>query len=84
MNLVNSLNIVRGSGTVETTAGMNVQFDQANGGVFLHDQSGATGHVIYGSDELVNPGTTVPFTIAFDCFTNRPTGYKRMAVLPLD
>lgn len=72
MNLVNSLNIVRGSGTVETTAGMNFQFDQANGGVFLYDQGGATGHVINGSDELVNPGTTVPFTIAFDYFTNSP------------
>lgn len=72
MNLVNSLNIVRGSGTVETTAGMDFQYDQNSGGVFLYDHGGATGHVINGSDELVNPGTTVPFTIAFDYYTNAP------------
>ena len=71
MNLVNSLNIVRGSGTVETTAGMDFQFDQANGGVFLYDQGGA-GTSISGSDELVVAGENVPFTIAFDYYPNNP------------
>lgn len=71
MNLVNSLNIVRGSGTIKTTAGMNVQFDQANGGVFLFDQSGAGG-TISGSDELLSVSDTVPFTIAFDYYPNNP------------
>ena len=71
MNLVNSLNIVRGSGTVETTAGMNVQFDQANGGVFLYDQGGARSSII-GSDELLSVGEVVPFTIAFDYSPSNP------------
>lgn len=71
MNLVNSLNIVRGSGTVETTAEMNFRFDQANGGVFLYDQGGA-GNSINGSDELLSVGDTVPFTIAFDYYPNNP------------
>lgn len=71
MNLVNSLNIVRGSGTVETSAGMNVQFDQANGGAFLYDQGGA-GNSINGSDELLSVGEIVPFTIAFDYYPDNP------------
>lgn len=71
MNLINSLNIVRGSGTVESSAGMNFRFDQANGGVFLYDQGGA-GSSINGSDELLSVGDTVPFTIAFDYYPNNP------------
>lgn len=71
MNLVNSLNIVRGSGTVSSTEGMNIQYDQANGGVFLFDQSGM-GHSISGSDELVAIGDNVQYTIAFDYYPNNP------------
>lgn len=71
MNLVNSLNIVRGSGTVSSTEGMNFQYDPAHGGVFLFDQGGL-GHSISGSDELVVTGETVPFTIAFDYYPNNP------------
>lgn len=71
MNLINSLNIVRGSGTVSSTEGMNIQYDQANGGVFLFDQGGI-GHSVSGSDELVVAGENVPFTIAFDYYPNNP------------
>lgn len=72
MNLINSLNIVRGSGTVSSTEGMNIQYDQANGGVFLFDQGGIRNHYIVGSDELVAAGENVSFTIAFDYYPNNP------------
>lgn len=71
MNFVNSLNIVRGSGIVHSTEGMDIQYDQANGGVFLFDQSGM-GHSISGSDELVAIGNNVQYTIAFDYYPNNP------------
>lgn len=71
MNFINSLNIVRGSGTVSSTEGMDIRYDQANGGVFLFDQGGI-GHSISGSDELVATGENVPFTIAFDYYPNNP------------
>lgn len=71
INLINSLNIVRGSGTVSSTEGMNIHYDQANGGVFLFDQGGI-GHSVSGSDELVVAGENVPFTIAFDYYPNNP------------
>lgn len=71
-NFINSLNMVRGTGTI-TSSSSTFIYDPAHGGAFLYDQGGVVGHVITGTDEILNIGTTVPFTIAFDYYTNAPT-----------
>lgn len=67
MNLINSINIVRGPGTIQNVAvGREPVYDQALGGAFSYNAEGTTSGDSYTSSNSVIGG--LPYTIAFDYY----------------
>ena len=67
MNLINSINIVRGPGTIQNVAvGRGPTYDQALGGAFSYNAEGTTSGDNYTSSNSVIGG--LPYTIAFDYY----------------
>lgn len=78
MNLINSINIVRGPGTIQNVAvGREPVYDQALGGAFSYNAEGTTSGDNYTSSNSVIGG--LPYTIAFDYYydsVNPGTGWQ--------
>lgn len=78
MNLINSINIVRGPGTIQNVAvGREPVYDQALGGAFSYNAEGTTSGDNYTSSNSVIGG--LPYTIAFDYYydsVNSGTGWQ--------
>lgn len=67
MNLINSINIVRGPGTIQNVAaGRDPTYDQSLGGAFSYNAEGTVTGDNYTSSNSVIGG--LPYTIAFDYY----------------
>ena len=66
MNLINSVNISRGQGTIQNASGRSPMFDQNLGGAFTYDSTGTvSGDGYNGSNPTIGGAE---YTIAFDYF----------------
>lgn len=66
MNLINSINISRGPGTIQNASNRSPSFDQNLGGAFVYDATGtALSEVYIGSNPIIGGAS---YTIAFDYF----------------
>lgn len=66
MNLINSVNISRGPGTIQNASNRSPLFDQNLGGAFTYDATGTSSSEVYTGSNSVIGG--VDYTIAFDYF----------------
>ena len=77
MNLINSINIVRGPGTIQNVSSRELVFDQNLGGAFSYDATGTTSGDTYTSSNSVIGGLN--YTVAFDYFydsTSTTSGWQ--------
>lgn len=66
MNLINSINIIRGPGTIQNASNISPSFDQNLGGAFTYDATGTVSSEVYTGSTSVIGGAA--YTIAFDYF----------------
>lgn len=66
MNLISSINIIRGPGTIQNASNMSPLFDQNLGGAFTYDATGTVSSEVYTGSTSVIGGAA--YTIAFDYF----------------
>lgn len=66
MNLINSINIIRGPGTIQNASNISPSFDQNLGGAFTHDATGTVSSEVYTGSTSVIGGAA--YTVAFDYF----------------
>lgn len=66
MNLVNSINISRGPGTIQNASNRSPSFDQNLGGAFVYDATGTALSEVYTGSNPTTGGAS--YTIAFDYF----------------
>lgn len=70
MTLINSINIVRGVGTVYNNSDRVPVYNQNLGGAFSYDASGTTSGEVYDSSDAITGGSR--YTIAFDYYYPEP------------